>query len=228
VEPTRDSHATLVDLLDRVLDKGLVIEADLIVHVAGIPLLGLSLRAYLAGMETMLKYGIWQDWDEAQRAIATEEYRQKQKAFLSPGEEVLLETFASQWFADGIYSTWRPGHLYITNRKIVLFRKEPAQVLFQCPCEEIRGLSIDEKDSASGKEAGYLYLLLSSGDTFRLRTRDVFKVRDAIGEAIRSLHPELNNVRLPLKVDEMPIQFQHREKQSNKMCTELVKEEVEV
>ena len=25
----------------------------------------------------MLKYGIWQDWDEAQRAIATRERRQK-------------------------------------------------------------------------------------------------------------------------------------------------------
>lgn len=77
MEPTRDTHATLVDLLDRVLDKGLVLDADLIIHVAGIPLLGVKLRAALAGMETMLKYGIWQDWDEAQRAIATEEYRQK-------------------------------------------------------------------------------------------------------------------------------------------------------
>jgi len=39
LEPTRDTHATLVDLLDRVLDKGLVLNADLIIHVAGIPLL---------------------------------------------------------------------------------------------------------------------------------------------------------------------------------------------
>jgi len=77
MNPTRDTHATLVDLLDRVLDKGLILDADLIIHVAGIPLLGVKLRAALAGMETMLKYGIWQDWDEAQRAIATEEYRKK-------------------------------------------------------------------------------------------------------------------------------------------------------
>jgi len=68
-----------VDLLDRVLDKGLMLDADLIIHVAGIPLLGVKLRAALAGMETMLKYGIWEDWDEAQRAIATEEYRQKER-----------------------------------------------------------------------------------------------------------------------------------------------------
>ena len=77
MNPTRDTHATLVDLLDRVLDKGLVLDADLIIHVAGIPLLGVKLRAALAGMETMLKYGIWQDWDEAQRSIATRERQQK-------------------------------------------------------------------------------------------------------------------------------------------------------
>jgi hypothetical protein len=77
VKPTRDAHATLVDLLDRVLEKGLVLNADLLINVAGIPLLGVNLRACLAGIETMLKYGIWQDWDEAQRAIATRERQQK-------------------------------------------------------------------------------------------------------------------------------------------------------
>jgi hypothetical protein len=77
MQPTRDTHATLVDLLDRVLEKGLVLNADLIINVAGIPLLGVNLRTYLAGIETMLKYGIWQDWDEAQRAIATRERKQK-------------------------------------------------------------------------------------------------------------------------------------------------------
>ena len=75
MEPTRDTHATLVDLLDRVLDKGLILNADLMIHVAGIPLLGVKLNAALAGMETLLKYGIWQDWDEAQRSIAAEERR---------------------------------------------------------------------------------------------------------------------------------------------------------
>ena len=39
MEPTREVHATLVDLLDRILDKGLVIHADVIISVAGIPLI---------------------------------------------------------------------------------------------------------------------------------------------------------------------------------------------
>lgn len=85
MNPTRDTHTTLVDLLDRILDKGLMLDADIIISVAGIPLLGVKLRAALAGMETMLKYGMWQDWDVAQRATATEEYRQKKAAVAREG-----------------------------------------------------------------------------------------------------------------------------------------------
>jgi hypothetical protein len=79
MDPTRDTHTTLVDLLDRILDKGLILDADLIIHVAGIPLIGVKLKAAIAGMETMLKYGIWEDWDAAQRAVAVEAYRLKEK-----------------------------------------------------------------------------------------------------------------------------------------------------
>ena len=79
MDPTRDTHTTLVDLLDRILDKGLILDADLIIHVAGVPLIGVKLKAAIAGIETMLKYGIWEDWDAAQRAVATEEQRLKEK-----------------------------------------------------------------------------------------------------------------------------------------------------
>jgi len=72
MEPTRNSHATLVDLLDRVLDKGLVINADIIISLAGVPLIGVNLRAALAGMETMLKYGLMKEWDARTRAWESE------------------------------------------------------------------------------------------------------------------------------------------------------------
>ncbi len=55
MEPSRDAHATLVDLLDRVLEKGLVLNADLIISLAGVPLLGVNLKACLAGIDTMLE-----------------------------------------------------------------------------------------------------------------------------------------------------------------------------
>ncbi len=73
MEPTREVNATLVDLLDRVLEKGLLINADILISVAGVPLVGVNLKAALAGMETMLKYGMMKDWDQAQRMIARQE-----------------------------------------------------------------------------------------------------------------------------------------------------------
>lgn len=66
--PLIPKKATLVDLLDRVLDKGLIIDADIIISVAGIPLMGVKLRAALAGMATMLQYGMLREWDRDIRA----------------------------------------------------------------------------------------------------------------------------------------------------------------
>jgi len=207
MEPTRDTHATLVDLLDRVLDKGLILDADLIIHVAGIPLLGVKLKAALAGMETMLNYGIWQDWDAAQRAIATEEYRRKKGVLLMSGEEVLLKMFASQWYSKGIHHNWRPGYLYITDRRVFLFRKEPPEVLFQCYYEEIKGMVIERENNIAGTETDYLYLLLSSGKVAQLHPTDASVVKDAIEERMRTLGLDFEeNPILPL-IDETAAKF---------------------
>ena len=61
MEAVRDDHrdgATLVDLIDRILDKGLVINADIMVSVAGVELLGIKIRAALASFETAARYGL--------------------------------------------------------------------------------------------------------------------------------------------------------------------------
>ncbi len=60
IEATKDysSGGTLVDVIDRVLDKGLVINADITVAVAGVELLGIKIRAALASFETAAKYGL--------------------------------------------------------------------------------------------------------------------------------------------------------------------------
>ncbi|MGB5159437.1 gas vesicle protein [Desulfobacterium sp. N47] len=60
LEPTRgySGGGTLVDVIDRILDKGLVINADITVSVAGVELLGIKIRAALASFETAAKYGL--------------------------------------------------------------------------------------------------------------------------------------------------------------------------
>ncbi|MBI5560307.1 MAG: gas vesicle protein [Deltaproteobacteria bacterium] len=61
MEPTREIRITLTDVLDRVLDKGLVINADVVISVAGVPLIAITLRALVAGIETMHAYGVMND-----------------------------------------------------------------------------------------------------------------------------------------------------------------------
>ncbi len=108
MEPVLDwkGRATLVDLLDRVFDKGVVIYADVYISVAGIPLLGINLRAALAGMETMLEYGVMQDMDVKSRMWETQ-YRKTKAVSLIEGEEIILKMFGSYHYMREIYNTWK-------------------------------------------------------------------------------------------------------------------------
>lgn len=81
-------RATLVDLLDRILDRGLVINADIIISLAGVPLIGINLRAALAGMETMLKYGVMAEWDQKIR-IREAQHRMTPQVSLTAQDERL-------------------------------------------------------------------------------------------------------------------------------------------
>ena len=58
LEAERTSDGTLVDVIDRILDKGLVINADITVSIAGVELLGIKIRAALASFETAARYGL--------------------------------------------------------------------------------------------------------------------------------------------------------------------------
>jgi gas vesicle structural protein len=77
MEPTRDNHGKLADLLDRVLDRGMVLDADIIIYLADVPLVGIKLSAAIAGIETMQKYGLLQDFEQPRQSIS-------EKATVSP------------------------------------------------------------------------------------------------------------------------------------------------
>ncbi|MCK4736827.1 MAG: gas vesicle protein [Methanophagales archaeon] len=75
LEPDRGGDTGLAGAIDRILDKGLVINADITVSVAGVELLGVKVRAALASFETAAQYGLefpsgtnyeTQAWKEAQ------------------------------------------------------------------------------------------------------------------------------------------------------------------
>lgn len=56
-ETSTFSGTTLVDLLDRVVDRGAVVTGDVIISLAGVDLLRLDLRVLLAGVDTGLDGG---------------------------------------------------------------------------------------------------------------------------------------------------------------------------
>jgi len=58
LQATKDEVTGLADVIDRVLDKGLVINADICVSLAGVELLGIKIRAALASFETAARYGL--------------------------------------------------------------------------------------------------------------------------------------------------------------------------
>jgi hypothetical protein len=55
--PARDGNS-LVDVVDAVLDKGLIINADIMVSVVGVELLGIKIRAAVASFEAAARYGL--------------------------------------------------------------------------------------------------------------------------------------------------------------------------
>jgi ribosomal protein S27AE len=58
MQPERNQEGALEHIIDTLLDKGLVINADITVSVAGVELLGIRIRAALASFETAARYGL--------------------------------------------------------------------------------------------------------------------------------------------------------------------------
>jgi hypothetical protein len=62
-------QVTIVDLIDRILDKGVVITGDITISVVGVDLLSLKINLVIASLETAKRYGIklpWEKWDREQ------------------------------------------------------------------------------------------------------------------------------------------------------------------
>jgi hypothetical protein len=72
MKPSRDDSHAVVDLVDVLLREGAVVDADIVVSVGGVPLVGISLRAAIAGMATMTEHGLLTEWDQKQRDRAAE------------------------------------------------------------------------------------------------------------------------------------------------------------
>ncbi len=193
LEPTRNS--ALVDLLDRILVKGVILHADLVISVSGVPLIGVNLKAAIAGMKTMLDYGMMEAWDEKIRRYALE--NSEEEVPLSENEEIVLKTFASHYYRDtSLSGVWRPGYLYLTNKRLFLFRKKPAKIMFQVPLNNIKGLTIERKGYVKQEEETLLLLLENDRLNGKVEVLRAGKIR----ELKREIEKRIEKIRKTLKV----------------------------
>ncbi|MGW5135070.1 gas vesicle protein [Streptomyces sp. NPDC004135] len=68
-QPVGPPSGSLADLLERVLDKGIVIAGDIKIDLLDIELLTIRLRLFIASVETAKKAGI--DWWETDPALSS-------------------------------------------------------------------------------------------------------------------------------------------------------------
>lgn len=59
-------NLSLVDLLDRILDKGIVINGDITLSVGNVELLSLKINLVIASLETAKRYGLKLPWEKAE------------------------------------------------------------------------------------------------------------------------------------------------------------------
>jgi len=60
---------TVLDILDRILDKGVVINGDITVAIAGVDLLTLKINLVIASLETAKRYGIPLPWEKREEEV---------------------------------------------------------------------------------------------------------------------------------------------------------------
>jgi hypothetical protein len=174
MKPERENN--LVDLLDRLLNKGIILNADLIISVAGVPLIGINLKAALASIETMLDYGMMEAWDESTREWYKKELTSTNKIIpLTEGENIFQRTFGYIWYGQGIIQAWRPGFWYLTNKRLFLWREE---MLFETPLDRIGAIMV-RKDAHFGQERRVLFVQYC-GKTARICVNDIAGFKEAI------------------------------------------------
>jgi hypothetical protein len=184
-----DRNGALVDLVDRILVKGVILHADLVISVSGVPLIGVNLKAAIAGLTTMVDYGMMETWDEKIRKSVLAD--SEEEAPLSENEEIILKTFGSHYYRGASPSgVWRSGYLYLTNKRLFLFRKKPAKILFETALDRIKGVSTDKKECLKEKEETILLLFendQSDKDMALLRTEEIKAFKGKLEERIKKL-----------------------------------------
>jgi len=184
LEPTRDAQATLPDLIEVLLNKGVVLHLDLIIAVADIPLIGVSLKAAIAGIETMLEYGMMRHWDEQTRAWVQRSI--SRDVPFDEGEE-LIARMVGGWQHSGLYTAWRPATIYLTDRRLFVFRREPRDMLWEAALTDIREIETEPETMADGEPRIRLRVRLGDGSRVLLSAAEPIRLAELIRDRTREV-----------------------------------------
>ncbi|GGV53080.1 gas vesicle protein [Streptomyces griseoflavus] len=97
MQPRRDGDGSLAHVVETLLDKGLVLNADIMVSVAGVELLGIRLRAALASFETAARYGLEFPSGTDTETAAWRETREEKDTCPACGKRAPVEQLLNQW-----------------------------------------------------------------------------------------------------------------------------------
>lgn len=206
LSPTRDPQVTLPDLIEVLLNKGVYLNLDLIISVADIPLIGVNLRATIAGMETMLEYGMMRNWDERTRAWVRNSVARHLP--LAKDEDVVARMAGGHLDVtdpfrvdmpdsridppddgntpdpgDPERGIWRPGTLYLTTHRLIAYRRDPSEILWQAPLTQIEAVDVRPQRSIGGEERGRLQIRSTDGSRTMLSASEPERLRDLLTEA---------------------------------------------
>ncbi|GAA1846712.1 gas vesicle protein [Brevibacterium marinum] len=200
MQPTRDPRATLPDLIEVLLNKGVYLNLDLIISVADIPLIGVNLRATIAGIETMLEYGMMRQWDKETREWVQRSVHAHLP--LADGEEILAK-MAGGHYQDNFYRTWRPGSAYLTSQRLIIHRRDPAETLWQATLSSIESITALREPSIGGEERTRIFVRLDDGSESKLSAlepeRLITLVQEQRGAALETSSDRLSDPAQPLR-----------------------------
>lgn len=162
LEPTRDLRATLPDLVDVLLDKGVYLDLDLIVTVADIPLIGVNLRATVAGIETLLEHGMMRRWDAQTRAWVR---RSVARHLPLADDEDVVARMAGGHRQEEPAPLWRPGTIYLTTRRLLVWRADPRELLWQADLADVVGVALRAEPTIGGEDRTRVVVETSAGTT---------------------------------------------------------------
>ena len=177
MQPTRDPAVTLPDLLEVLLNKGVYLNLDLIIAVADVPLIGINLRATIAGLETMLEYGMMRNWDERTRAWVRAAVSRHLP--LATDEDVVAR-MAGGYLAQTEHGSWRPGTIYLTTHRLVAYRRDPQEILWQTPLGDIDQVEVRSERSIGGEERARLHVSTAGGGAHILSTSEPERLHDLL------------------------------------------------